>query len=72
MTFTQTGECLESCHVFANSLVFKQQLYCSFLRMVGTKGPLPPMIFLKEKAGNEYLEFATGPFTLPYGVKIAK
>lgn len=61
MTFTQTGECLESCHVFANSLVFKQQLYCSFLRMVVKKGPLPPMIFLKGKAGNEYLTLNLQP-----------
>ena len=26
---------LEICHVFANSIVFKQYIYCSFLRMVG-------------------------------------
>ena len=29
---------LEICHVFADSIVLKQQIYCSFLQMVGVGG----------------------------------
>ena len=29
---------LEICHVFADSVVFKQQIYCSVLGMVGNEG----------------------------------
>ena len=29
---------LEICYVFADSIVFKQYIYCSFLRMVGAGG----------------------------------
>ena len=29
---------LEICHVFADSIVFKQWIYCSFLWMVGVGG----------------------------------
>ena len=29
---------LEICHVFEDSIVFKQQIYCLFLQMVGVGG----------------------------------
>ena len=50
MTSTGKGveEVLEICHMFADSIVFKQQIYCSFLRMgVECKGVSKLYIFCR-------------------------
>ena len=45
------GDVLEICHVFSDSIVFKQLIYCSFLKIAGVRAAKKLIIFIDVRNG---------------------